>query len=362
MRLTVYIVRRLLLLIPTLLGLTLITFALSHGSGPNLAIAVYCNPHLGACDINNPLLAPIVQEFHLKDPLPVQYIFYLQGLLRGDWGFTSSAIKGGMPVTDAISIFLPQTVELAIAATIIATLIGIPTGTLSALKKDKLPDHATRVFALVGYSIPFFWLALMLQLVAIAIIPGWEISGGYSPIAIDPSTEPWAFVFLNGSPVLYSQPTHFLIIDALLHGSWVAFIDSVRHLVLPTATLAFGILGVILRMVRSGMVDTMNLDYVRTARAKGVPEWVVTRKHIRRNALLPAVTVIGLLFAGLLGGVVLVEDVFAWPGIGYWATQAVIHFDAGGVMGTTLMFALFLVFINLAVDVLYAYLDPRISL
>src|SRR2546426_725243 len=286
MRLILYVVRRLLILIPTLLGVTIITFTLSHAFGP----------------------------------------------------------------------------DLAIAATAFATLVGIPTGTVSALRKDKLPDHATRIFALIGYSIPFFWLALLLQILAISLVPGWEITGGYSPSSISPSTEPWAFVNLGGTYQLFSQPTHFLVLDAALHGSWGVFLDALKHLVLPTATLTIGILGVILRMVRSGMVDSMNQDYVRTAWAKGLPDWVITRTHIRRNALLPAATVIGLLFAGLLGGVVLVEDVFAWPGIGYWATQAVLQFDAGGVMGTTLIFALFLVLINLAADVIYAYLDPRITL
>ncbi len=363
MRLVIYVVRRLLILIPTLIGVTIITFALSHASGPNLAIALYCTPKSGPCTIDNPLLQPIVEQFHLRDPVPVQYIYYLRGLLQGDWGYTTSAVKGGMPVSQAVAIYFPQTIELAIASTFFATLIGIPTGSLSALRKDKLSDHATRVFALVGYSIPLFWLALLLQIAAISIIPGWPITGGYTPSTISPSSEPWAFLDLgSGTFQLYSQPTHFLILDAAIHGSWSVFFDSLRHLVLPTATLTFGILGVILRMVRSGMVDSMNQDYVKTAWAKGLPEWVVTRTHIRRNALLPAATVIGLLFAGLLGGVVLVEDVFAWPGIGYWATQAVLGFDAGGIMGTTLIFAIFLVLINLVADVLYAYLDPRISL
>lgn len=363
MRLVIYIVRRLLILIPTLLGVTIITFVLSHAFGPELAIAIYCTPKLGSCTIDNPLLKPVIDQFHLRDPIPVQYIYYLQGLLQGDWGFTKSAVKGGMPVTQAISIFFPQTVELAIAATALSTLIGIPTGTISALRKDKLSDHATRVFALVGYSIPLFWLGLLLQILAITIAPSWEITGGYSKSLLDPTTEPWAFIDLGGNNYqLYSQPTHFLMIDAILHGSGAVFWDALKHLFLPTITLTFGILGVTLRMVRSGMVDSMNQDYVRTARAKGLPDWVVTRMHIRRNALLPAVTVIGLLFAGLLGGVVLVEDVFAWPGIGYWATEAVLQFDAGGVLGTTLIFAIFLVLINLAADVMYAYLDPRITL
>jgi peptide/nickel transport system permease protein len=364
MRLIFYVVRRLLILIPTIIGVTIITFTLSHAPGPGFAIAVYCTPKLGSCDINNPLLKPIVDQFHLRDPIPVQYAYYLGGLLNGDWGFTSSPVSGGIPVTQAITIFLPQTVELAVAAIILSTLIGIPTGTLSALRKDRLSDHATRVLALVGYSIPFFWLALLLQIAAISLNPEWEITGGYSPSVLDPGSPAsgWAFVNVGGSPVLFSQPTHFLVLDAVIHGSWSVFVDAMKHLLLPTLTLTIGILGVTLRMVRSGMVDSMNQDYVKTAWAKGLPDWVVTRIHIRRNALLPAVTVIGLLFAGLLGGVVLVEDVFAWKGIGYWATVAVLRFDVGGVMGTTLVFALFLVVINLVADVIYAYLDPRISL
>ena len=203
---------------------------------------------------------------------------------------------------------------------------------------------------------------MLLQILAISLFPEWEITGGYSFSSMDPSTQPWAFVIVGETPLLFSQPTHFLVLDAAIHGSGSVFIDALKHLVLPTVTLTIGVLGVILRMVRSGMVDSMNQDYVKTAWSKGLPDWVVTRVHIRRNALLPAVTVVGLLFAGLLGGVVLVEDVFAWKGIGYWATQAVLQFDPGGVMGTTLIFAVFLVLINLIADVMYAYLDPRISL
>src|SRR2546425_11193068 len=196
----------------------------------------------------------------------------MQGLLTGDWGYSTTAIKGGMPVTQAISIFFPQTVELAIAATAFATLIGVPTGTVSALRKDKLPDHATRIFALVGYSIPFFWLALLLQILAIAVMPGWEITGGYSPSSISPSTEPWAFVNLGGTYQLFSQPTHFLVLDAALHGSWGGFLDALEHLGLPTATLTIGVLGGILRMGRSGMGDSMKQGYVRTAWARGWPD------------------------------------------------------------------------------------------
>ncbi len=367
MRLSTYIVRRLLILIPTLIGVTLITFALSHAGGANVSLRPYCDPKAGACDISNPRYAGVVAYLHLNDSIPVQYVFYLRALFTGDWGFTASVLHG-VPVTQAIVVFFPATVELAITATIAAIVLGIPTGTISAIKKDKIPDHITRVVALSGFAIPYFWLAIMLQLLAVTLVPNWPISGEYTPSLLEPCQNPWAFIFPAGSTCaagnanLFSQPTHFFIIDAALNGDWTIFWDGLAHIILPTLTLGFGIFGVILRMIRSGMVDAMSQDYVRTANAKGLPEEVVIRKHIRRNALLPATTVVGLLFAGLLGGVVLVEDVFNWPGIGNWTVQAVVEHDTGGVMGTTLLFALFLMLTNLVVDVVYAYLDPRISL
>jgi peptide/nickel transport system permease protein len=365
MRLSLYIARRLLLLIPTLIGVTLITFALSHATGPGFILSLYCNKRVPIPCSDQ--IRPIAEYLHLYDPIPVQYVYYLNALIHGDWGYTSTPLYLG-PVTDAIVIFFPPTIELAITATALATLLGIPAGTVSAMKKDKLSDHLTRIFALTAYSVPYFWLALLFQLFAIYLLPpGWPISGIYSEGLLDPCTSTWAFISTTGScatgnAILFSQPTHILVLDAVLHGDWPIFWDALVHLILPTVTLAFGVLGVILRMVRSGMVDSMNQDYVRTAWSKGLPEGVVVKKHIRRNALLPATTVIGLLFAGLLGGVVLVEDVFRWSGIGRWATAAILTSDPGGVMGTTLLFALFLVLTNLVVDIVYAYLDPRIRL
>jgi peptide/nickel transport system permease protein len=358
-RLSLYIARRLVLLIPTIIGVTIITFALSHAAGPLYSAAMYCNPHL---PISCPeQVEPIIKHYHLDDPIPVQYVYYMGALLQGDWGFTSTELFQG-PVVDAVILFFPPTIELAVGATILATLLGIPTGTISAVKKDKVPDHVTRIVALAGYSVPYFVLAIFLQVLAVVFVPNWPIAGIYDPTKLDPSSSPWAFTILEGGPHLYPEPTHILVIDAALHGDWPIFWDAVVHLILPIFTLAFGVLGVILRMVRSGMVDAMNQDYVRTAWAKGLPKRVVIARHVRRNALLPAVTVIGLLFAGLLGGVVLVEDIFAWSGLGRWATAAILKSDSGGVMGSTLIFALALVFTNLVVDIIYARLDPRISL
>lgn len=374
MRLTVYVTRRLLILLPTLIGVTLITFVLVYAPGTQRIIAEYCNPKApGGCTLGSAQVQDIVSRLHLRDPLPVQYVYYLNSLIHGDWGYTTT-YANGVPVMQAIAFLFPSTVELAITSTVVAIILGIPTGTISAIRKDKLSDHISRVVALSGYAIPTFWLAILLQLLAVYLdhenIVHLPISLSAEPKLLDPAVTPWMFASASGGPcvtpysgcVQFSSPTHFLIIDAALNGNWPIFWDAVLHIILPVLTLGFGIFGVILRMVRSGMVDSMNQDYVRTAWAKGLPESVVIRKHIRRNAMLPTTTVIGLLFAGLLGGVVLVEYVFQWPGIGGWAAQSVLAYDPGGVLGTTLLFALFLMLTNLVVDIIYAYLDPRISL
>jgi peptide/nickel transport system permease protein len=353
MRLLLFIVRRLLLLIPTLIGVTLITFVLSRAVPVDQLVAIYINPRSPVP--RDQQVAVAVRLLHLDESIPVQYVYYLGSLFRGDWGFTNTELYHG-PVTDALVLFFPPTVELAIAATALATLVGIPLGTVSAVRKDRLSDHATRVIALTGYSVPLFWLALLMQIFAVKYLPSLPIQGQVSQGML--SGRAWVV----GSGVFDSQPTHFFILDAALNGDWDVFRDAAAHLVLPTLTLTFGFLGVILRMVRSGMVDAMNQEYVKTAWSKGLPEGVVIRKHVRRNALLPVTTVIGLLFAGLLGGVVLVEDVFLWNGVGRWATVAILSHDLGAILATTLVFALFLVLVNLIVDIIYGYLDPRIAL
>ncbi len=353
MRLMLFIARRLLLLIPTLIGVTLITFVLSRAVPVDQLVAIYINPRSPIP--RDQQIAAAVRLLHLDEPVPIQYLYYLGSLLRGDWGFTNTDLYHGS-VTEALILFFPPTVELAIAATVLATVLGIPLGTVSAVRKDRLSDHVTRVVALTGYSVPLFWLALLLQIAAVKYLPSFPIHGQVSLQLI--SGRSW----IVGTGVFNSQPTHLLIVDAALHGDWEVFWDALRHLALPTLTLAFGFLGVILRMVRSGMVDAMNQEYVKTAWSKGLPENIVIRRHVRRNALLPVTTVVGLLFAGLLGGVVLVESVFLWNGIGRWATVAIISHDLATILATTLIFALFLVLANLVVDIIYAYLDPRITL
>ena len=353
MRLLLFVARRILLLVPTLIGVTLITFVLSRAVPVDQLVAIYINPRSPIP--RDQQIAIAVRLLHLDEPVPIQYLYYLGSLLRGDWGFTNTDLFHGS-VSEALVLFFPPTVELAVASTFLATFLGIPLGTVSAVRKDRLSDHVTRVVALTGYSVPLFWLALLLQIVAVKYLPSFPIQGQVSLQLI--SGRSW----IVGTGVFNSQPTHLLILDAALNGDGEVFWDALRHLALPTLTLTYGFLGVILRMVRSGMVDAMNQEYVKTAWSKGLPENVVIRRHIRRNALLPVTTVVGLLFAGLLGGVVLVEDVFLWNGIGRWATVAIISHDLGTILATTLIFALFLVLVNLVVDIFYAYLDPRITL
>src|SRR5919204_936221 len=266
MRLLLFIVRRLLLLIPTLIGVTVITFVLSRAVPVDQLVETYLN--LRSPIPRDQQIAAARALLHLDDPVPVQYLNYLSLLVRGDWGFTNTDLYHGT-VTSALVLFFPPTVELAIAATFLATLIGIPLGTLSAVRKDRLSDHVTRVVALTGYSMPLFWLALLLQIFAVKFVPALPIGGQVSPNIL--SGREWVV----GSGVFESKPTHFLILDAALNGDGEIFWDAFRHLVLPALTLTYGFLGVILRMVRSGMVDAMGQEYVKTAWSKGLPEGVV---------------------------------------------------------------------------------------
>src|SRR5574340_1766470 len=286
MRLTVYVTRRLLILLPTLIGVTLITFVLVYAPGTQRIIAEYCNPKApGGCTLGSAQVQDIVNRLHLRDPLPIQYVYYINSLIHGDWGYTTT-YANGVPVIQAIAFLFPSTVELAITSTVVAIVLGIPTGTISAIRKDKLSDHVSRVVALSGYAIPAFWLAILLQLFAVSFVH-LPIYSNLDQNLLNPAATPWMFSGVSAGTCVapdyqgcqvFSSPTHFLIIDAALNGNWQIFWDAVLHIILPVLTLGFGIFGVILRMVRSGMVDSMNQEYVRTAWAKGLPESVVIRK------------------------------------------------------------------------------------
>jgi peptide/nickel transport system permease protein len=353
MKLRYYIARRLLLLIPTLLGLTLIVFIISHVGGNQRLVAEYVNPHSTI-----PVVVQeqqLVERFHLSDPLVVQYFYWLGAFVQGNWGYTQTSIYSGT-VLSAIALFFPNTLVLAILASVLTGLIGIPLGVWSAVRKDTAFDQATRVASFVGYSMPLYWLGLVLMIVfstsnVCSCLNIFPISG-----TVDLSLVGGLGWYSNG----ISYPTHILIIDSLIHGRPDIFDNAIMHLVLPVITLTYGFMASILRVMRSSMQDTLNQDYIRTARAKGLEESTVINVHARRNALIPVFTLLGYTVALLLGGVVLVETVFDYLGIGYWVTQAILNGDVGGVMGATVIFGLSYIFANLGVDIAYGFLDPRI--
>jgi len=291
----------------------------------------------------------LIAYYHLNDPWPMRYAVYVWNLLRGDWGYSRSLSQ---PCLDGLAARFPATMELAIAAIIWTLAAGIPFGIISALKNNKLPDHVSRLVALTGVSTPVFWLGLLLQLVFFYYfhllgLPNLPSNGRYdTTLALQ-------------HPV--GQVTGLLVLDSLITGNFIMTQDALAHLVLPSFALGFIGFGGIMRIMRSSMLEVLRQDYIILARSKGLPERVVIYRHALKNAMIPTVTIAGLIVAGLLGGAPLTETVFAWPGMGRLAVNAIGRNDAPLIMGFTLLTALILVLANLAVDILYAYLDPRIK-
>jgi ABC-type dipeptide/oligopeptide/nickel transport system permease component len=348
-----YVIRRLLLVIPTIVGLTLIVFILTHVGGDQRFLGEYINIHSPIPVATQEQL--LSEKFHLNDPVIVQYFYWLGAFFQGNWGYTQTPIFSG-PVLQAISLFLPNTIVLAVFSSILTIMIGIPLGVWSAVRKNSIVDHASRVISFIGYSLPVYWLGLLLIIVFASpnvcqCLNVFPISG---VVTINLTNN------LSWFKAGISYPTHILLIDSLVHGRLDLLTDAAMHLVLPVITLTYSILASVIRVMRSSMQDTLDQDYIRTARAKGLPNSVVINQHARRNALIPVLTLMGYTIAGLLGGVVLIEAVFNLPGIGYWTTQALISGDIGGIMGGTVIFGLAFIFSNLIVDILYGYIDPRI--
>lgn len=330
------IVRRLFFLIFVLFGLSMITFALSHVVNGNPA-RLMAGPRASQATVEK-----IKEKYGLNDPVPEQYVNYVKGVLRGDLGDSFTTRR---PVSEDLTKYLPATLELGFYAFVVSTLIGIPLGVLSAVKRDKLPDHIARFVSISGLALPVFWLAIMVQFVFFGKL-GWFPDGGRLPM---------------GYPVP-PKVTSFYTIDALLAGDWSTFTLSLKHLFLPMIVLAYGSLAVITRMVRSGMLEVLNQDYIRTARSKGITSGNVIRHHAMKNAMLPTVTSLGLQIGLLLSGAFLVEIVFSWPGIGRYAVDAIQRQDYNATMATTLVIAIVFVLMNLVVDILYIFLDPRIRM
>jgi peptide/nickel transport system permease protein len=370
MKLRDYVIRRLILLVPVLLGVTLVTFTLTRVVGDPVA------PYV--TEKTTDLQIEAIRRLHgLDRPIYEQYGYYMRDVLTGDLGF--SRTEGNRPVGEVISYRLPVTLELTLPALFLSVLFGIPLGTLSATQRDRPLDHATRVFALSGVSVPIFWLALMLQLSLggqDSPLTKWMTSSG---ILCRGTFLPDAYLAGNlptfaGSPDcgaarssagLYAsipKVTGMYSVDAIIAGNWAGLWDAMRNLALPVVCLMYTNLAIITRLMRSSMLESMGQEYVKTARSKGLPESVVIQRHARRNALVPVTTVVGLSVGGILGGAVLTESVFSIPGLGRWSTTAITGFDHAAITSFVLLTAISYVVANLIVDVVYAWIDPRIRL
>lgn len=331
-----YILRRLLQLVPVLLGISLLVFAFLHLIPGDPAVTL-----LG--DRATPDQIEVLRErMGLNEPLPLQYLSFLASLLRFDLG---TSIFTGVPIWDEIRLRWPATFELSVAAMLIALLLGIPAGVVAAIRKNSLVDNLTMSGSLIGVSMPVYWLGLLLVYL-FAVNLQWLPPSGRIGVDAGFSFEPI---------------TGFFIFDALIQGDFSALRNIVSHLVLPAVTLSTIPLAILARITRSAMLEVLSKDYIRTARAKGVLEFGVIGKHALKNAMLPVVTIIGLEFGTLLGGAILTETIFSWPGIGKWIYEGILLRDYPVVQGGVVFVAFMFVLINLIVDISYAFLDPRIQ-
>lgn len=329
-----YIIKRILMLIPVLIGVSIIVFLIMRVFSPDPAPIV-----LGQHATQQATEA-WRQANGLNDPIYLQYFHFLKGALTGDLG-TSYYTK--TPVIQEIFARFPATIELAIVAIILASFFGILIGVISAVKKNSIVDNAGMLIALIGVSMPIFWLGILLIIFFSGVLH-WLPSNG----RINPLLQP---IHITG---LY-------LVDSLMTGDMSTFKDALQHLILPASALAMYSMAIITRMTRSSMLDTLQQDFIRTARAKGISESKVIYKHGLRNGLIPIVTVIGLQLGSLLGGAVLTETVFSWPGIGAYTVACILKSDFPVVQGVVLLVAAIFVLMNLVVDVIYAFLDPRIK-
>jgi peptide/nickel transport system permease protein len=333
-----FVLRRFAALVLLTLGITAVTFVLTQLVPTNAAAT-----NLGEQAAGDPAaVAAFEQHYGLDKPLPVRYLIYLGHVLHGDLG--ESSVTHG-PVTHDLGQFIPATAELALYAVLIAAVVGIAFGVVSALRRNRPTDHALRVASLAGISMPTFWIAL------VALYVGFYRLGWFPGAdRLDPGVEPPPHV------------TGLYTIDAVLAGDFGLFTQALHHLVLPALVLAAFNVSLLTRFTRSAVLEVMGNDYVRAARAKGLPEDTVIRRYILRAALPSVVTVLGLVFANVLTGAVLVEKIFSWPGIGQYAYQAAINLDVPAIAGVSMFVAVVYVTINFIVDVLYGVIDPRIRI
>jgi peptide/nickel transport system permease protein len=328
-----FVVRRLLLLVPILIGLSLLVFVWVRalpGSPADSLLGERTTPEL---------VREYEERFGLNEPIYVQYWKYVKTTARFDFGVSAATHRY---VTDEIRERFPATVELALAAMLFSVFLGVPLGFFAAKRHGGVFDHGSLFLSLIGVSIPVFFLAILLKYL-FAVRLGWLPSVG----RIDVTSE-------------VEHPTNFYVLDAIITRDWATLKDVLKHLVLPAIALGSIPLAIITRITRAAVLDVQNEDYVRTARAKGLPPHTVDQRHVLRNALLPISTIIGLQTGLLLSGAILTETVFAFPGMGSWLRDAIFNRDYPVLQGGILFLALIFVLVNLVVDISYAIINPRI--
>ena len=331
----VYFLRRLALTVPTFVALMFVTFvAIRLVPGDPVEVRV------GEHGISPERLAYFRHQLGLDLPVWRQFLDYCWRLLHGDFGVSLSTNQ--KVLTEFLTLF-PATIELSVCAMLFAVAIGVPAGAVAAVKRGSVYDQALMTVSLFGYSMPIFWWGLLLIMFVSVKLEWLPVSGRSDLIAY-----------------YFDQPTGFMLIDTLLSGQSGAFLDAVRHLILPAIVLGTVPLGVIARMTRSSMLEVLSEDYVRTARAKGLSPFRVIGVHALRNALLPVVTVIGLMVSSLLAGAVLTETIFSWPGVGHWLIESISRRDYPALQGGVMLVSTVVIGVNLVVDLVYGAINPRI--
>ena len=340
-----YVLRRLAFLGLVLLGVSMVVFLVLRGMPGVDPLAAYIAPGF---PMSQEALASLRKELHLDEPLPIQYLYYVSNLVRGDWGYSRTAAQ---PVLDALLGRLPATVELAVFAVVLSTALGVPAGIIAAMRKDRASDVVVRVVSITGISFPVFWLGILLQFVFFYYL-------GQLGLPNLPSRGRVGDVVALLNPL--APVTGFYLIDSVIRGNLPVFTSALRHLVLPAFALSLISLAAIVRIMRASMLEVLRQDYILLARSKGLPTRIVILRHALRNAITPVLTTAGTTLGILLGGAVVVETVFSWPGMGSLAAQGILNNDSILVVGFTLFVATMMVVVNLVVDVLYAVVDPRV--
>jgi len=342
-----FILRRLLLTIPIMLGAVLLVFAVTQLFDPYQRVALYVTD---ITKISEADMQSLIKQYGLEDPVYLQFFRWMRELLRGNLGASRVARQ---PVLEALITRFPATAEVVIFSAPLIIFVGIWLGIQSALHRDKIVDHITRATSIIGYSLPSFWLGILL-------ISIFSVMLNLTPSPGRVSTSVIQYTQLQQRG--YIPYTGLYTIDGILNGQLWITIDALQHLILPVTVLVSIQIALIVRIMRSSMLEALNKGYIVTARAKGLPQKEVINKHARRNALIPTVTLSGLLVAGMLNGVVITETIFGLNGVGQFAANAALNIDIAAVLGFTLFSGFIFIMANLLVDISYAYLDPRIRL